>query len=209
MDRAFGEMAESTRVSRCCEPGQPATSPVAVRCIPQPADFTVRAWWGGPGCTDGELAFTHRGYKMAHEMKVEVYLKSFPVSRNVELYTYSLHHTYCAPELAELASGLLDSGRVLKPDSAAVLSVLEAAAQRSGQQVQVYDVGQLRGRLKALMAGVWKTPTVVLDGEKHVGPEVAKEALLGLGKPEERTGRDVEPAPPFDRRRLACYTEME
>ena len=137
---------------------------------------------------------------MIHKTEVEVYLKSFPTSRNVELYTYSRHHTYCAPELAELASGLLDSGRVLRPDSAAVLSVLETVSRQLGQSIQVHDVGRVHGRLKALRAGVWKTPTVVLDGEKHVGCEAAKAALLGLGE----TDRPLEPQGQAELATLHC-----
>lgn len=61
------------------------------------------------------------------------------------------------------------------------------------------DLGRLRGRLKGLLAGVWKAPTVVIDGQKHVGLEAARGALHRLGAasraPEsEERGEEREPA---------------
>ncbi len=128
-------------------------------------------------------------------MKINVYLKSFGFSQSSELYLYSLQHTYCAPKLAEWSSSTLGSGRILEPDSAATLPDLEVVAQQPGRQVEIWDLGRLRGRLKGLLAGVWKAPTVVIDGQKHVGLEAAQGALRHLGaagRPPELKGQREE-----------------
>ena len=112
----------------------------------------------------------------------EVYVKSFVPHSDTAGYVHALQHPYCAPGMADQALGrmLQFSGRVLPPDDSAILPDLDAALQRWGQQMRVYDVGRLTGRLKALTAGVRETPTVVMDGEKHVGLPAARDALRGL-----------------------------
>lgn len=116
---------------------------------------------------------------------VEIYVKSFSVPADVESYRIHRMHSHCAPGLAEAGLELSSfSGRVLGADSADLMSLLGAVQKRWRQQtvvIQVYDVSRLRGRLKALTVGVWRTPAVVVDGEKHIGLSAAKEALHSLG----------------------------
>jgi hypothetical protein len=119
------------------------------------------------------------------QSRIEVYIKSFSVSQDVESYRIHRMHSHCAPGLAEAGLELSGfSGRVLETDSADLVSLLGAARKRWGQRIpviQVYDVGRLRGRLKAMTAGVWRTPAVVVGGEKHVGLSAARTALYDLG----------------------------
>jgi hypothetical protein len=119
-------------------------------------------------------------------MKIaQVYIRSFSVPQDVESYRIHRMHSHCAPGLAEAGLELSGfSGRVLEPDSADLLSLLDAARKRWGQRIpaiQVYDVGRLRGRLKAMTAGVWRTPAVVAGRQKHVGLSAARAALHDLG----------------------------
>lgn len=94
-------------------------------------------------------------------------------------------HSHCAPSLAEAGLELPGfSGRVLETDSADLLSLLSAVQKRWRRQtlvIRVYDVSRLRGRLKAMTAGVWRTPAIVMDGEKYVGLSAASGALRDLG----------------------------
>ena len=119
------------------------------------------------------------------QSRIEIYVKSFSVPQDVESYRIHRMHSHCAPGLAEAGLKLSGfSGRVLEADSAELLSLLGAARKRWGQRIpviQVYDVGRLRGRLKAMTAGVWKTPAVVVGGEKHVGLSAVRTALHDLG----------------------------
>jgi hypothetical protein len=59
--------------------------------------------------------------------------------------------------------------------------MLGALSEQASATLQLHDVGHLRGRLKAAWAGVWQTPAVVIDGQKHVGVVAAREALSALG----------------------------
>jgi hypothetical protein len=110
---------------------------------------------------------------------VEVYVRSFSIPKDIESLSYAQQHAYCAPGMVERTLGLPGfSGRVLEPDSAEILSLLDAAQKQWGQRtlvIEVYDVGRLRGRLKAMKAGVWRTPAVAVNGEKRVGLPAARE----------------------------------
>ncbi|MGD1995203.1 MAG: hypothetical protein PVH62_00365 [Anaerolineae bacterium] len=112
---------------------------------------------------------------------LEVYVKSETVPPDIESYRHHRMHSHCAPGLAQETLRMPGfSGRLLEQASSTLLQALSVAQGRLEGQVEVYDVGRLRGRLKALTAGVWKTPAVIVDGEKHVGLTAAKEALRNL-----------------------------
>ena len=112
---------------------------------------------------------------------VRVYVKSISISCDIGDISYSQHHAYCAPGMAERSLETLGlRGRILESDSAELLPILDDGRERWGRQIQVCDVGRLPGRLKALMAGVRITPTVVVNGERHVGLAAAKQVLSGL-----------------------------
>ena len=116
--------------------------------------------------------------------KLEVYIKSFSIPPDVESLSHAHRHTHCAPGVAQRTMGLPGfSGRILEPDSAKLLSLLGAAQKQWGQQnqvIQVYDVGRLRGWLKAVMAGVCRTPTVAMGGDKYVGLPAVREMIRDL-----------------------------
>jgi len=116
---------------------------------------------------------------------IKVYVKSFSIPKDIESLHYAQQHTYCAPGMTEMTLGRSGfSGRVLESDSAELLSILGAAQRRWGQQdqvIQVYDVGRLRGRLKAIAAGVWRTPAIIVGEDKYIGLTAAEKAFGDLG----------------------------
>jgi hypothetical protein len=112
---------------------------------------------------------------------VEIYIRSFAIPPDIESYRHHRMHSHCAPGLAQTTLDLaVLTGRLLEPDSAALLAVLGRVHHEVNALLQVYDIGRLRGRLRALTAGVRRVPTVVVDGEKHVGLSAAKQALCAL-----------------------------
>lgn len=115
------------------------------------------------------------------EGRVEIYLKSFPIARDIEEYRHASAHTYCAPGMTQGVHGLRGfKGRMLTPECAEFLTDITIAQHYSGVEVHVHDVGRLSGMLRALARRIWKTPAVVLDGESHIGLENARIALSGV-----------------------------
>jgi hypothetical protein len=111
------------------------------------------------------------------ERGVQIYVRSYSIPKDVESYRIHRMHSHCAPGLAQTTLDLSGfSGRLLEPDSAELLGDLVAL----DQAVDVYDVGRLRGRLRALSAGVWRTPAVVVGGRRYVGLDAARTALRSL-----------------------------
>jgi len=113
---------------------------------------------------------------------VEVYLKSYPCAGDTELYIYSQHHTYCAPELGRMAAGMLSNGRVFSMECVTLLPVLTRIMKAQPQAIRLYDVGRMEGKLRALRQRVFRDPAMVVDGKKYVGVEQCKQALLGLDR---------------------------
>jgi hypothetical protein len=112
---------------------------------------------------------------------IEIYIRSFAIPLDIESYRHHRMHSHCAPGLAQTTLDLATlAGRLYEPDSAAILLVLSRVCQDVDASVEVYDVGRLRGRLRALTAWVQKVPTVVVNGKKHVGLNAAKQALQRL-----------------------------
>jgi hypothetical protein len=112
--------------------------------------------------------------------KVEVYLTTRTVQPDYEKLFHGAAHTSCAPDLLEDAlSGF--RGRIFSEESHLVLPALERAIARCGQTIRIHDTGTLRGRLKALVAGISETPAVLVEGQRFQGYEEARQALRGLG----------------------------
>lgn len=117
---------------------------------------------------------------------VQVYIRSRVIAGQLTslMYSYDLHY-----HLEQNYRGVYDTlraqgwmkGRALDERTAALLSLVERVAERLGG-VEVYDVSSFRGRVKALWSGVWRVPTVVVEGERHVGAEKSEKALRGLAE---------------------------
>jgi hypothetical protein len=119
---------------------------------------------------------------------VEIHIQSFSMPRDLDAALFAQQHVACAPDLLRQHSCDLE-GRVPDASSASLLSSLDADLVRSGGQIQMHDVGRFRGRLRAALAGIRETPTVVLDGQNHVGLAAARKALSDLKAAGEPSGR--------------------
>ena len=62
-------------------------------------------------------------------------------------------------------------GRVLSEENSAVLQRILEVIKTTSEEIRIYDVSRWRDKLEALFGGIRKTPTIVIDGEKHVGQE--------------------------------------
>jgi hypothetical protein len=110
--------------------------------------------------------------------RIEVFIRSYPVARDIEEYRHAGAHTYCAPGMSEGIRGLTGfKGRVLEKTSAELWSDISAVRERLGEFVHIHDVERIPGRLQAIISFVWKVPAVVIDGERYVGVPAAREAL--------------------------------
>lgn len=110
--------------------------------------------------------------------RIEVFIRSYPISPDIEEYRHAGAHTYCAPGLSEGIRGLSGfKGRILAENSAEVWPDVQAAHACFKGSIQVHDVEKFTGRLHALRSLVWKTPAVIVDGERYSGVAAAREAL--------------------------------
>jgi hypothetical protein len=101
--------------------------------------------------------------------------------QDIESLTHAHSHTYCAPGMADRVRGLTGfDGRILDPACERLLSDLDHLLQQSECQVCVYDLGRLSGRIRALLRGVWKSPAVIVDGQKYTGLDSATRVLRQL-----------------------------
>jgi hypothetical protein len=99
---------------------------------------------------------------------IEIYVRSFSLADNIDALIYGARHTICAPELLQDEAAQF-KGRVLEPESAALLSDLAVHIHQKQNEIRIVDTGRLRGRLEALKNGIRKTPAVIHNGKVHVG----------------------------------------
>ena len=111
-------------------------------------------------------------------LKIDVYLKSVSIARDLGEFRHAGQHTYCAPSMMDGVRGTRGfRGRLLTPESDELLAEINSIGETWQERITVYDVGRFRGLLKALIGGIWKTPCVVVDDEKFVGLSAARKAL--------------------------------
>lgn len=68
-------------------------------------------------------------------------------------------------------------GRVLPPEDSAVLEQLETLVEKFDDEVKVYDVSSILDKIKAVMRGIRKTPTVIIQGKRYEGLEEIQQRL--------------------------------
>ncbi len=113
--------------------------------------------------------------------RVNIYLKSIAIARDLGEFRHAGQHTYCAPRMMDGVRGMPGfRGRLLTPESDELLSELNVCGETWQEHITVHDVGCFRGLLKALNAGIWKTPCVIDDDVKYVGLNAEREALRSL-----------------------------
>lgn len=110
--------------------------------------------------------------------RIDVFIRSYPIARDIEEYRHAGAHTYCAPGMSDGIRGLTGfKGRIFDEQSAQLWSDILEVRQRMGERVRIHDVERLTGRLHAIKSFVWKAPAVVVDSERHLGMPAAREAL--------------------------------
>jgi hypothetical protein len=111
---------------------------------------------------------------------IEVFVRSFSTNMDVGTCRDIVQHPMCAPETTE---GLVREdlsnfkGRLLpREDSAVFERVLEIAGKTRGS-VKIYDLSKVADNLRALRRGIFKTPVVMIDGERCDGFENISRAI--------------------------------
>ncbi len=117
---------------------------------------------------------------------IDVYVRSrvIPSDLTALMYSYDCHY-YFEQNYRGIYHWLRErgwsKGRVFEQDSADLLFFLVEVVKLGGERARVHDLGQWRGRVRALLAGVRRTPAVVVAGRRYVGLAAAREALRRLG----------------------------
>jgi hypothetical protein len=111
---------------------------------------------------------------------IELFVRSLSVYKDIDLAKEMSQHGYCDASTATRASEIFSSkfkGRLFSTDDWAVLQRLSESEKLKTEKIKVYDTSRPIDRLKALSQGVWKTPTIVTNGEKHVGLDKCMDIL--------------------------------
>jgi hypothetical protein len=112
---------------------------------------------------------------------VKLFVRSFGVGQNIEDYVHAGAHTYCAPEMTSGLRGMSGfRGRLLEKECADLIPHISAMSDRTGREVEVIDLSRLPGKFKALRNRVWKTPALLIDDQRHIGFEAARDAARSL-----------------------------
>jgi protein-disulfide isomerase len=105
---------------------------------------------------------------------------------DVELYREMSQHPYCAPgahgALMEQATSKF-KGRILPQEDLAVLEQALHTANKTNEQIKVYDVSRVTDKLSAMKRGFRKTPTAIINGEKYEGLEQISKAISNKSGP--------------------------
>jgi len=104
---------------------------------------------------------------------IEVFVCSKSPSLNIKKYREAASHIFCMPDLYPALVRDLESkfkGRILSEDDRTVLQQLKTLTKNlDDEQLKIYDVSRLSGRIKAIKYRIRKTPAVIADGRKYEG----------------------------------------
>lgn len=117
---------------------------------------------------------------------IEVFVRSFSMYVDVELYREMSQHPYCAPGVHEaLMKQALSrfKGRILPQEDLTVLEQALRTTNKTNEQIRVYDVSRMTDKLSAMKRGIRKTPTAIINGEKYEGLEQISRAMLSKSGP--------------------------
>jgi protein-disulfide isomerase len=68
---------------------------------------------------------------------------------------------------------------VLPESHRQVISIARKMAEEKGMKLQIYDVSSKEGRLRALLAGVNETPTMIVRNQR-ITENITEEKLLSI-----------------------------
>jgi hypothetical protein len=98
---------------------------------------------------------------------------------NRRLWNGPRHNIACAADTTNLRVKGVEV-RLYDPESRKVMDALACLPAALREQVEVVDIGQLAGRLKAWQNGIFQTPAAALDGETCTGPTQVLLAIEAL-----------------------------
>jgi len=112
---------------------------------------------------------------------IEVFIHSSSEYVDLGHYREMAVHPYCSPDMASVLEGELAAllkGRIISQEDLTVLRKVGEVSKSAREEIKVYDVSRAADKFKALAKGVRKTPTIVINGEKHEGMEKSLKAVL-------------------------------
>jgi len=107
---------------------------------------------------------------------IEVYVKNSEVPVGIEHGYYLIspgHECTRTPVTAAVME------KVLPEADRNVLELLQVIAQQKQLKVRVYNISTLRGKLRAQLRGVKKTPTIIFR-DHRIDDAITKEKLLSV-----------------------------
>ena len=109
---------------------------------------------------------------------IEVFVRSYSQYVDVSFYREMSQHPICAPDLATWASEAPSrfKGRLFSQQDLTALEQVSQVAKKTNEKIKVYDVSRLTDKVTAMKRRIRKTPTVIIDGEKHEGLEEIRRA---------------------------------
>lgn len=117
---------------------------------------------------------------------IEVFVRSFSMYVDVELYREMSQHPFCAPHVhEELMKQALSrfKGRILPQEDLTVLEHAFGTTNKTNEPIKVYDISSITGKLSAMKRGIRKTPAAIINGEKFEGLEQISKAISSKSGP--------------------------
>jgi len=105
-------------------------------------------------------------------MPIEIFVRSFSTYMDVETCRDMVQHPMCAPEATEglVHEALLNfKGRLFSQEDFLALERVLDIADKTGKSVKMYDVSRVTDNFKALRHGIFKTPTLIMNGKRYDG----------------------------------------
>lgn len=105
-------------------------------------------------------------------MPIEIFVHSFSTYMDVETCRDMVQHPMCAPEATEglVHEALINfKGRLFSQEDSLALERVLDIADKTGKSVKIYDVSRVTDNFRALRHGIFKTPTVMINGKRYDG----------------------------------------
>jgi hypothetical protein len=105
-------------------------------------------------------------------MPIEIFARSFSTYMDVETCRDMVQHPMCAPEATEglVHEALLNfKGRLFSQEDFLALERVLNIADKTDKSVKMYDVSRVTDNFKALRHGIFKTPTLIMNGKRYDG----------------------------------------
>jgi len=103
---------------------------------------------------------------------IELFVHSASTYVDVGTIREMSEHAVCAPDIAPALIKNLQSkfkGRILPSDDSKALELTAQLSKLFQEEIKIYDISHASHRLKAAKQGIFKTPTLIIQGKKYVG----------------------------------------